>query len=75
MRGKAALVAGLAAGYVVGTRDGRERYERIKDQTNRLWQDPRVQQKAEQAQTVARDKAPQVQQKLNDVAQKVAGRG
>lgn len=46
---KAPLLAGLAAGYVLGTRKGRERYEKIKSQAIRLWQDPRVQEKASQA--------------------------
>lgn len=43
MRGKTALVIGLAAGYVLGTRDGRTRYEQIKSQATKVWLDPRVQ--------------------------------
>ncbi|MDY0829874.1 hypothetical protein SK224_12145 [Microbacterium sp. BG28] len=37
MRGKAGLVIGLAAGYVLGTRAGRERYEQIKTQAQKVW--------------------------------------
>ena len=37
MRGKVGLVIGLAAGYVLGTRAGRERYEQIKTQADKLW--------------------------------------
>jgi acetoin utilization deacetylase AcuC-like enzyme len=37
MRGKAGLVIGLAAGYVLGTRAGRERYEQIKEQAEKIW--------------------------------------
>lgn len=37
MRGKAGLVIGLAAGYVLGTRAGRQRYEQIKTQWLKLW--------------------------------------
>ncbi|MEV7694586.1 hypothetical protein AB0N73_14775 [Microbacterium sp. NPDC089189] len=37
MRGKAGLVIGLAAGYVLGTRAGRERYEQIKEQALKVW--------------------------------------
>lgn len=37
MRGKVGLVIGLAAGYVLGTRAGRERYEQIKAQALKLW--------------------------------------
>ncbi len=37
MRGKAGLVIGLAVGYVLGTRAGRERYEQIKAQALKVW--------------------------------------
>jgi len=53
---KAPLLVGLAAGYVLGTRDGRERYEKIKSQAIRLWHDPRVQEKASQAAQKVRSK-------------------
>ena len=37
MRGKTGLVIGLAGGYVLGTRAGRERYEQIKAQADKVW--------------------------------------
>ena len=37
MKGKAGLVIGLAVGYVLGTRAGRERYEQIKEQALKVW--------------------------------------
>jgi len=43
MRGKAALVVGLVAGYVLGARAGRERYEQIKTQAEKVWEQPVVQ--------------------------------
>ena len=43
MRGKAALVVGLVAGYVLGARAGRERYEQIKGQAEKVWDQPAVQ--------------------------------
>lgn len=70
MKGKAALVVGIAAGYVLGTRDGRERYEQIKSQADRLWNDPKVQKNVAQAQDVVKEKAPVVQAKVSDVAHK-----
>jgi hypothetical protein len=74
MKGKAALVVGMAAGYVLGTRDGRERYEQIKSQADRLWNDPKVQKNVAQAQDVVKDKAPVVQSKVSDVAQKATSK-
>ena len=40
MRGKAALVVGLVAGYVLGARAGRDRYEQIKTQAGKVWDQP-----------------------------------
>jgi hypothetical protein len=74
MKGKAALVVGMAAGYVLGTRDGRERYEQIKSQADRLWNDPKVQKNVAQAQDVVKEKAPVVQSKVSDVAQKATSK-
>jgi hypothetical protein len=42
MAGNLKLLAGLAAGYVLGTRAGRERYERIAEATRRLAERPEV---------------------------------
>ena len=50
------LLAG-AAGYVLGTRAGRERYEQIKSAAQRVARDPRVQRKAQEAQSMAKQKA------------------
>jgi hypothetical protein len=48
MKGKIALVIGAAAGYVLGTRDGRQRYDQIKSKAESLWQDPKVQEAVSQ---------------------------
>jgi hypothetical protein len=74
MKGKAALVLGLAAGYVLGTRDGRERYEEIKAQANRLVNDPRVQEKASQATDLAKQKAPVLKDKVASATNKAGGK-
>jgi hypothetical protein len=74
MKGKASLVLGIAAGYVLGTRDGRERYEQITSQVNRLWNDPTVQRNVSQAQHVVKEKAPQVQAKVSDAAHKATSK-
>lgn len=43
MRGKVGLVLGLAAGYVLGARAGRGRYEQIKQKAVEVWNLPPVQ--------------------------------
>ena len=53
------LVAGTA-GYVLGARAGRQRYDQIVDQAQRLWSNPKVQQASRSAQDLAREKAPVV---------------
>lgn len=72
MRGKLILVVGLAAGYVLGARAGRERYEDIKRAASKLWNDPRVQHQVRNAEDFAKDKAPDVVEFLADGAKKVA---
>lgn len=71
MKGKILLVTGLAVGYVLGTRAGREKYEQIKTTANKLWRDPRVQRQVNQAEDFVKDKAPDVAEFLSDGAKKV----
>lgn len=52
------LAAGAAVGYVLGAKAGRERYDQIVDQMNRLWHDPKVRNKAEQASSFVSEKMP-----------------
>ena len=47
MRGKIGLIVGLGAGYVLGTRAGRARYEQIKKQATKVWELPPVQKQAD----------------------------
>ena len=78
MKGKILLVTGLAVGYLLGTRAGRERYEEIKTAANKLWADPRVQKPVKQAEEFVKDKAPEVAEFVTDgvktVASKVTGK-
>jgi hypothetical protein len=74
MRGKVLLLVGLAVGYVLGTRAGRERYDQMKAQAQKLWQDPRVQKQVKQAEQFAKDKAPDVVDFVTDNAKKVASK-
>jgi histidinol dehydrogenase len=72
MKGKILLLTGLAVGYVLGTKAGRERYEEIKSTANKLWNDPRVQKPVKDAETFVKDKAQQAQDFVNDKAPEVA---
>ena len=67
------LVAG-GIGYVLGTKAGRERYEQIISQFNKVKDDPRVQEKAHQAADLAKEKAPVVKEKLSGVADSASGK-
>jgi hypothetical protein len=61
------LVAG-GVGYVLGTKAGRERYDQIMSTFNKVKDDPRVQEKAQQAADLAKEKAPVVKDKLVEAA-------
>jgi hypothetical protein len=61
------LISG-AIGYVLGTRAGRERYEQIKSMATKVKEDPRVQERAQQAAEVAKEKAPVVKDKVAGAA-------
>lgn len=65
---KIALLAAGAAGYVLGARAGRERYDQIAFQAQRFWTNPTVQKATQDAQDLAREKAPIVGEKLTDAA-------
>ncbi len=61
---KLTMAAAAAAGYVLGTRAGRERYEQISEKATALWNHPKVQEGAEKAQGVAQEKAPGLKDKV-----------
>ena len=67
---KIVTLAAAATGYVLGARAGRQRYEQIADQAQRLWHDPRVQKAAANAKDQAAEKAPLLKDKVADVASK-----
>ena len=71
MKGKILFVAGLGIGYVLGTRAGREQYEKLKAQAARLWNDPRVQKQVDAVEGFVKDKAPDVAELVTDGAKKV----
>jgi hypothetical protein len=61
------LVAG-GAGYVLGTRAGRERYDQIVGAVTKVRNDPRVQEKTQRAVDAAKQQAPVVADKVTSAA-------
>jgi BRCT domain type II-containing protein len=55
VRGKAAFIVGTGVGYVLGTRAGRQRFEKIKAYSVRAWQNPQVQAKVGDLEAKAAD--------------------
>ena len=71
MKGKVGLVIGLAAGYVLGSRAGRERYEQIKAQALKVWNLDPVQEQVGKAKEFAKATAMALPSTLWDSAVKV----
>ena len=57
---KLSFLAGLAAGYVLGARAGKQRYEQIKTVSGKVWQSQPVQKQVAVAKEAARTKAAPV---------------
>ena len=71
MRGKIGIVVGLAAGYVLGSRAGRERYEQIKAGYLKLWNTAPVQKQVAKAKDLGKTAALALPSALWDGAVKV----
>jgi hypothetical protein len=71
MKGKLVFAAGLAAGYVLGSKAGRRRYEQIKSGAQKVWGSQPVQRGIEQVQGFVDDHSPDVPAVLADGAKKV----
>jgi hypothetical protein len=69
MRYRVTFIAGLAAGFVVGTRAGRERYEQMKRLARRAADSPAVQQAAGAAVAQATGLAKTATSRLGDKVQ------
>ncbi|MFF2811637.1 YtxH domain-containing protein [Streptomyces sp. NPDC058000] len=71
MRYRLTFIAGLAVGYVLGTRAGRERYEQLRKNARRIAQNPAVRNTAESAALTGRQAASKA---FVTVSTKVEGR-
>jgi SLT domain-containing protein len=63
---KLMLLGAGAVGYVLGAKAGRERYEQIAEQAQKLRNNPAVQQKVEEAKHVAMDAAGTATDKVKE---------
>ncbi|SMY12026.1 hypothetical protein [Brevibacterium jeotgali] len=72
MKKRLILLAGLGAGFVLGSYSGRSSYEKLRAQVDQLWSDPRVQEQFQKAGDTVREKGPEVAQAVRDRAPEVA---
>lgn len=72
MRGKIGIVVGLAAGYVLGSRAGRERYEQIKAGFLKVWNTDPVQKQVGKVTELGRSAALALPSAIWDGAVKVS---
>lgn len=68
------LAAGVAIGYVLGTRDGRPRYEAMKARVMGVWEDPRVAKARRDVEAYAREQAPVIRDRAETVARDAAAK-
>ncbi|TWP37990.1 protoporphyrinogen oxidase [Leekyejoonella antrihumi] len=71
--GKLSFLIGFGAGYVVGARAGKERYEQIKLQAGKVWQHPAVQQHVANATEQVKQRGPEVAAAAGQAALRGAG--
>ena len=71
--GKLGFLAGMAAGYVLGARAGKQRYAQIKTVSGKVWNSQPVQKQVASAKEAARTKAaPVVADLVGDAAKTAA---
>lgn len=70
---KLITLTAFGAGYVLGSRAGRERYEQLRSTYEKVKNDPRVQEKAHQAADVVKDRATPVAEAVRDKVSDTAG--
>ena len=68
MKNKLVFGLGAAAGYLLGTRAGRQQYEKLREQAQDLWSNPKVQEQVEHAKQVAKEQVPVIRDKATEAA-------
>jgi hypothetical protein len=72
LKKKLLFVLGAAVGYVIGTRTGRQGYEKLKSQVGDVWQKPVVQEGIVRAEVFAEEKIPLVGGAVSSAVQTAA---
>ena len=67
MKGKLLFLVGTATGFVLGSKAGRQAYDRLSAKAHEMWGDPATQKVISQAETIARDAASVAQTKVSDL--------
>ncbi|MDQ0661871.1 hypothetical protein QFZ35_000369 [Arthrobacter ulcerisalmonis] len=70
MKNKLLLGAGVAVGYVLGSRSGRAAYDKLKARAAGLWDSKPVQDKVSVATETIKEKAPEVADQLSEAARR-----
>jgi len=68
MRGRILFVVGLGAGYVLGAKAGRQRYEQIASAADKVWNSPSVTKQRHDVQHFVETKAPKLVETAKDAA-------
>jgi hypothetical protein len=70
MKSKLLFGAGIAAGYVLGSRSGRAAYDKLKARAAGIWDSKPVQDKVAAATEAVKEKAPEVGDQLSEAARR-----
>ena len=73
MARKFLFLVGLGAGYVLGARAGREQYDKLVAQADKLWQSPRVARARKDVEAYARQQAPIIAERAKAAAEAAPG--
>ena len=68
------FIVGASVGFLLGSRAGRETYDRIMANAQDLWRNPKTQEAVHHVEETVKAKAPGVQQKVADAASAVKGK-
>lgn len=68
MRGRMLLVIGFGAGYVLGAKAGRQRYEQIASAADKVWNSPSVAKQRHEVQHFVETKGPKLVESAKESA-------